>query len=54
MSTFGRHAIYSIQDFLKHVRAGRPIRQDIVLRMVVKGKVVYVRETVNAPLRKTL
>lgn len=50
MSSFGKQTIKSLREFLRDAKAGKPIQQSIVRRMIVKGKNVYVHTRFKAPL----
>lgn len=51
MSRTGDKIIRSLREGIDAIRAGKPMRQSTVRRMVVKGKTVYVRDTFTAPVR---
>jgi len=50
--TFGQKLIKSCEEFIQHVKQGKPIKQTFVRRMTVKGKTVYTHESIFAPLKK--
>lgn len=47
----GKKILKSLDGMATAVNAGKPLRQSIVRKMVVKGKIVFVRETFFAPLK---
>jgi hypothetical protein len=53
MSKLGKRIVSSLEEFVRDAKAGKSFRQSIVRRMKVKGKIVYARETFEAPMRNT-
>jgi hypothetical protein len=51
MSRLGKRIIKSLEQFNRDMKAGKPMKQTVVRRMTVKGKMVYVAETFVAPVR---
>lgn len=51
MSEFGKKIIRSLRQLNDDVKSGKPVRQSIVHRMIVKGKTVYTRETFMTPIK---
>lgn len=49
-SELGEKLIARAKQLLRDIREGRPVKQKMVRRMVVKGESVFVDETVIAPL----
>jgi hypothetical protein len=50
MRKFGKQLIPAMREFLRDVKAGKPMKQTIVRRVKVKGETVYTRETFVAPV----
>lgn len=46
--SFGKQVIKSLEQGLSDMKAGKPFKQTIVRRMIVKGKTVYVFESFTA------
>lgn len=50
-ATFGHHVIASLREGVAAMKAGKPFKQTVMRRMIVKGKTVYTRETFIAPVK---
>jgi hypothetical protein len=51
MSKIGKRLIAALEELHRNIEAGKPMRQHIVRRMKVKGKIVWVHDSFVAPLR---
>ena len=49
--SFGQSVVNNLREFSEVLKAGKPFKQTVRRRMIVKGKTVYTRETFTAPAK---